>query len=365
MKLKLFFTAWLAAGQALAGCPWTSAEALFRLDSDRHDPERLLTYSEVTEDVACTRLILEHFYAGQESVETSPVLRRLRAFTAPAQGIRAKELLTTLFGFHQDVYDAHLGYELGDLRAAYRPHAARLVTSAPELPEETVLATSRSVYFKVGDMKGELTSAQSQFIDLLKRHDGPVILDVRGNGGGDNDFAEAIARALHTPGERIPQSRIEEVTSPFKLVGLLNHVRVAGYRDVEQFAEMVQAQVRGKSVAEILPFTWEIEERALFGERPRAYTSELILLIDGGCASACETIVEKLSLHPRVKTMGRPTAGALHYSNAVLFELPHSAIWVKIPTRREVLENDAPEGVGYSPALEVDHVVLNDLGFSS
>ncbi|MEF3317096.1 hypothetical protein P0Q09_08445, partial [Campylobacter jejuni] len=70
------------------------------------------------------------------------------------------------------------------------------------------------------------------------------------------------------------------------------------YRGVERYEEMVLPLLKGKTISEILPFTFVTEESSLVGERQSRYTSDILLLIDGFCASACETIVEKLSWHP-------------------------------------------------------------------
>ena len=59
--------------------------------------------------------------------------------------------------------------------------------------------------------------------------------------------------------------------------------------------------------------------------------------------------------------IGENTRGALHFGNAATFMLPHSGILVHMPTRSEVYENDAPEGIGYTPDIISDVVDLDQL----
>ena len=51
--------------------------------------------------------------------------------------------------------------------------------------------------------------------------------------------------------------------------------------------------------------------------------------------------------------------GALHYSNAIKFQLPNSGILTYIPTLYHQYENDAKEGVGYAPQYEFDVINLD------
>jgi C-terminal processing protease CtpA/Prc len=97
------------------------------------------------------------------------------------------------------------------------------------------------------------------------------------------------------------------------------------------------------------------------GVRLTEYKSKIFLLIDQDCGSNCEVIVEKLTAHPKVTTVGANTIGALHYGNPITYVLPNSGILVYLPTRREVLENDAVEGIGYIPNIKTNYVDLNAL----
>jgi C-terminal processing protease CtpA/Prc len=106
-----------------------------------------------------------------------------------------------------------------------------------------------------------------------------------------------------------------------------------------------------------IPYTLNRYTQNFEGKRETKFKSKIVLLIDSGCASSCETIVEKLSAHSYAILVGQNTMGALHFSNAVTFMLPNSDIITKVPTLFHKYEFDATEGEGYSPTIRLDFII--------
>ncbi|PIS09852.1 MAG: hypothetical protein COT73_12485 [Bdellovibrio sp. CG10_big_fil_rev_8_21_14_0_10_47_8] len=235
-----------------------------------------------------------------------------------------------------------------------------------DLEEGKIIDRGPYVYFKTGRVPSPITKTQSDFIQFVRKQDRNLIIDLRGNGGGDDGFAHELARVLFTMGEPIPKTIKNQLLSPLGNIGYCLSLAISygpemggGKEDCNQIREAVTSL----QFAQLLPYHYQTKIESLQGERPVLYKSKVYLIIDSTCASSCETIVEKLSAHSRVVTIGQHTYGALHYSNPGIFVLPNSETVVRLPTLRQDYENDAGEGVGYQPKIQTTNIDLDSLSF--
>jgi hypothetical protein len=86
----------------------------------------------------------------------------------------------------------------------------------------------------------------------------------------------------------------------------------------------------------------------------RGYNKPIRILIDGGCASACEGGFACFLSHPQVRTYGANTSGAVHFGDTVPLVLPKSGVIVSIPyTFSEFSDGRFVEKTGYAPQIPI------------
>ena len=92
------------------------------------------------------------------------------------------------------------------------------------------------------------------------------------------------------------------------------------------------------------------------GRAPEPFGGWLLLLVDRGYTSACETSVLLARQFPRVLVLGENTEGTMKVGEIRWYRLPASGVWMSAGTlvHHDPRENGFPEGVGYRPDLWVD-----------
>lgn len=327
-------------------------------DSD-NSVDKTLTSSEVKEDLECLKILFKNFYVAQMIYPEIDLIHRVDQEISRSQTTSSKDLMKRIFYLHKDMYDIHLSYELNWEPLKFEPLSKKEVTLSEDLNYDEIYNRSNYLYFRPGSLI-HFTAGQKSFIETISNSDKNIVLDVRGNGGGDDVFAFSLAEAVFTKEQIIPQTRLQ-VTSLFQSIGFSLSLLIFEYDVAESYRKDVAQKVENLSLQELLPFQIQSETKKLVGKRSNPFKSKIVILTDGACASSCETIVEKLSAHPNVQIMGSNTAGALHFSNAMTYMLPHSGIVVKLPTLLHKYENDAPEGIGYKPDVEILNIDLNSI----
>ncbi len=84
---------------------------------------------------------------------------------------------------------------------------------------------------------------------------------------------------------------------------------------------------------------------------PTAYKGKVIVLVDGGCVSACEDLIEPFKDNGRAILVGETTEGS---SGLPFFYDFHNGMSVKIAVKRDYLPDGTEfEGIGIKPDIEV------------
>ncbi len=80
------------------------------------------------------------------------------------------------------------------------------------------------------------------------------------------------------------------------------------------------------------------------------YPHPIFLITGRNCHSACEIMVSNLLQHPNVTTVGKNTAGTIHFVNPLIYSLPNSQITVMIPNTFVQFKNNIfVEKIGFEP----------------
>jgi len=267
------------------------------------------------------------------------------------------------FPYHSGFVDYH--FKIATKGKAWSPAFELDNSNYPKNnPSETsTKIINKTLVFKPGNLT-DISNDQKEFLKWVEENDSPFVIDLRNNGGGENTLANELARKVYSKGEKIPGNINREKIGILSFTGFANYFFLEASttegdeRDYYQESGMEILNVIKEAEEENIPlFEIEIEEEELedmIGQRNSIYKSTIVLWINKFCASACETFVEKLSQLTNVIVVGENTMGALHFGNPTTFELPYSKIQITLPYRFETYDNDAPEGVGYSPDIHIN-----------
>lgn len=191
-----------------------------------------------------------------------------------------------------------------------------------------------------------------------------LVLDIRGNGGGADSMMNRLARQLYgheAPGT-VESRTIRQTPATFALQVNQNAVQVVRRRQQgEEPPSWLRDHLRGAEQdyaravrGELPPERVVTDEEQRLPDASHGYDRPIYVLVDHGCASSCESIVELLRAHPRVTFVGENTGGFVHFGNLGLLVLPGSRVFVQIPSDYWRLRGGRyVERVGYAPDVRV------------
>ncbi len=198
--------------------------------------------------------------------------------------------------------------------------------------------------------------------------DAPVIvLDLRRGRGGSDVFLLRWFRALSR--QPIRYWRTDRLASETTLQGALTFwgcVRAAvssreGGADPTGAAWLEARVLRARreldrSMSERGLFRERVRQaRVLDGRAPHAYRGRLLLVVDRGCGSACETAVLLARQLPRALVVGENTEGAMKVGELRHYRLPESHVWISLGMRAHTdPEGRFEESRGFLPDLWLD-----------
>ena len=186
-----------------------------------------------------------------------------------------------------------------------------------------------------------------------------LVIDVRGNSGGDDRMAYRVAERL--AGHAVVRDGATKIITrtPEALVARLNGVRAR--RQVDDSAALEQAEVElRRDLAEALagrlpsPVELPVSQAGVTETKYAPYEGRTFVLVDRACGSSCENAVDLWRRIPRVTSVGEHTAGAIHFGNAGRVRLPHSRIVVQLGTQCTRFGNGQFfEKIGFPPDVAV------------
>ena len=182
----------------------------------------------------------------------------------------------------------------------------------------------------------------SGFMDSLKKNvkrSDAIILDLRGNSGGDDSMGLVLAEYLSGQEVPWPYSPIWNSATPEALQLELNWVergrvsylpgKVPLYIQsrYDELLKKIEDSKSGK-----LSHYEEKERPDRTFDPTKGYPRPIYILMDQQCLSSCESTIDYFEHHPRVKRVGQNTGGYLHFGNVGDLFLPHSHFEVHLGT---------------------------------
>ncbi len=191
-----------------------------------------------------------------------------------------------------------------------------------------------------------------------------VVVDLRGNGGGDDSRGYELASALLDGPVEGNVVRTHYRQTPETLTLLLNTIdrtarqpdgqlapyRTEMYRRIETWRNDA-IQANGNNWPE---YKVEVHPPYTPTPGPRSFTGRIAVLVDAGCASSCESTLEVLRRHPNTRVYGERTGGYIHFGDVGSLTLANTGIRLGIPTKyQEYPGGVLYDKVGFEPDVTV------------
>ena len=169
-----------------------------------------------------------------------------------------------------------------------------------------------------------------------------IVIDLRGNGGGDDsigfELAEKLAgQKIETPiAPDIRRNTPETLTLWDNYLNVLkessNNKRMNEQLDIyikenaEKLKKVLAGEIDEFTTKPILATNWEYD-------KSKGYQGSIYVLQDKECGSSCESTINFFEYFPNVTRVGFNTAGMTHFGNIGIFLLPNSGIQINMPTK--------------------------------
>lgn len=357
----------------------TPANLLLR-DNDPLRPPRRLNSAEVQRDMELLVYALDRGYAGCRFVPADAFQQakdRLRSLAQNSESLRPSKLCDSIGNILWSLPDAHLsarippGEECGALRRrAHRtPRAGENTGRKHRGPWSLAYRRIRREEIPVLAIKKfpprEDAAWQGYTEEIGRLLSSPsLIIDLRGNGGGDDsrgfELAEKLVGQPLGPGwDETIFRETPETFALFRNIGSLMAreqakdgvvpTHIASFLEKNQ--RLYDTSLKGTMAEERIE---RHEHPYRFHASSNAYPNPIYVLVDSDCGSSCESTLEALRAHPKTVVIGERTAGFVHFGNVGVLVLPSSRIFIGIPTKfNRYATGKFFDKVGFEPDVSV------------
>lgn len=366
-----------------------------------------LTPAQLEEDLATLAYALKEGYAGRFSLPEPAWLQFMQELQQLGRAPRCQEVailcqeIDALFFTH--LTDSHLGVRLparhpGESICSARKAKRMAKRMKPGIGENLnpgpacwqggvhpLPGGQRVIWVGVSRFLPHTNEQWAGFLPFLKAHlptASALVIDLRGNGGGDNAVFQQLAAYLYGR-PTFPYSATHEIRNTAVAYTLqANSIEQACQEEeargsgqanelrkyaeaARQKAQLAMTRSGADFVRESAPYTpfEKLTVKDTFFKQP------IYLLIDRYSGSSSESAVDLFEAYPHRIVVGENSAGALHFTEVGMFVLPHSGIMILCPTKRRVYEDRRfLETKGIVPDIQVTPgedgwaVVLAQLG---
>lgn len=344
------------------------------LDEDLTPPEQL-SPAEVREDVLALRRVLDEAWGGNEVVPAAVITAAYARLASISPVSTPAEFCTALGQALDELPDAHFAVAFeGERRCVSSPRRAPAVganfAASKARPWEVARRDVDGRTVALVSIKRFLGPASPQWGDFLALFEGAldadaVVLDLRGNGGGNDTYAYWIAQLLAGRPIRREGVRIERVQTPLALRLVMNLLVVRARADLRRTGETPKhfdaplqelAELSQRVGAGVEPSVLSFEPGPVRDLKPAGtrFDGPVFLLADAGCGSSCENAVFLLRQLPNVTVVGESTAGAIHFGESGRLVLPNSKLVVTVATQAVLYDGGGWwEKLGFPPDVQV------------
>ncbi|MBT4790333.1 MAG: hypothetical protein HON90_02080 [Halobacteriovoraceae bacterium] len=201
------------------------------------------------------------------------------------------------------------------------------------------------------------------FIDTLKQikeESKALIVDMRGNGGGDDTISEEWAELFYGGTYPTPILKTISKVSPARYALRANSIKLQllNYKSNnetpppflnKQYLDRIKKMKLAKSGKLDSKSVKNFHQKGKFIPK-KGFNKPIYFLVDRRCASSCEHTLEYFEAHPKRKVFGENTAGLIHFGDTGRLILPYSGIDILISVKYlKYKDGRFAERKGYTP----------------
>ncbi len=339
--------------------------------------EKIFSRQEVDFDKEQIIFALETPYSGSKflpGLEFNQLLMNIKSIKGP---LTAPEFCRQVDGYMDKVSDNHLSATFNNKSCSSQkakatqpsvgPNIYQTKNNIPWMVQLESRGKAKALLISITKFSPSASPTWNGFLDKVKASlptANFVVIDMRGNGGGDDrkgfELSTLLAGApLKSPYAPQWNSFEPEVYQLF--VNTFEYwARVGAESGKEPPLHIVQ--LRNDFIAK--------REQALKGERlslgndtetpgqdfvfERSIKKPIYILIDAGCASSCESTTDFFEFNPLAKTVGEHTAGYVHFGNNGNVFLKNTGVKLQIAVSyNRYLDGRFIEKKGIAPRISV------------
>jgi len=190
-----------------------------------------------------------------------------------------------------------------------------------------------------------------------------IVIDLRGNSGGDDTIGMELAGVLYGHSFEHPIKRQYRSQTPETVALLTNRFNIEIFnlkydnqiipeylvKDLSDSKARFQKALKGEIQAEFIR-----SDKGLNRSESEGFNKPIYILMDKECGSSCEFTIAALEAHAQMKKVGENTSGTFHFSNSGIAVLPNSKIKVMVPSQfSEYYDKRFFERIGIAPDIKV------------
>jgi hypothetical protein len=339
--IGIFISACSTPQKAFKGLTFKS----IKLKSEKIKFKETLTKKEFQEDILLLRYALEKAYGGKGTIrddifnQVDGELKDLTFISTPTEVCKRIGKVMSVFPDHH-------------LKAKYRGkycynRKIKKVNVGKNLNDTTNpwkgIKTRNKIYtFAISKFRTGKWPGFHEFTNKAIKEAKVIIIDLRGNGGGDDSigyqFAEKLAgQEIETPiAPDLRRNTPETLTIWDNYLNVLKensndknmHTQLDIY--IKENAKKMEKALSG----ELQEFTTKsIKKTEWKYDSSKGFQGPIYILQDKDCGSSCESTIDFFEYFPNVIKVGFNTTGMIHFGNIGIVMLPNSSIQINIPTK--------------------------------
>lgn len=311
----------------------------------KQDPTKKLTAEEVKQDTSIFARLLIRAYVGWPVLNVfikRKVLKQLINLYNNAHEITAQDFFDSIKSVIGSIPDNHISMSFNGVRATttkrkeYKNVGSNISQDA-DISFKMLKKDIAIIGFKKMLRTDEFKDTIASFISEILPKSKALIIDLRGNSGGNSTYSDKFANYLC--GTKIDSYR---------------KLYVRATPEAQKIQQQSSPNAFWAGLPESEDFIFFREGKNYSIDKNKAYMKPIYILTDRITGSSAEMFLLRMIHHPCVKVIGDNSAGMETFGNMGSAFLKNSQIKVAIGMNYRVLFEDNFELNGYKPDLQCE-----------
>ena len=313
-------------------------------EPEKDEPNKELSADNVRHDISVLARYLIRVYVGwpvhDEIVKRKVLTRLIKAYKS-AHNMTATEFFKFVGNIIEPIPDNHISLRFNTTRAfttaKTRGHKdvgsniAGKQSIKTQLRDDNVAVIGFTKMVKTDEFRDAIFDFQNNILPKANA----LIIDLRGNGGGNSFYSDQFAYFLC--GAKVDSMKKTFVRTTPEAQKVLKSSNPNASWASQKKSEKLQLWKKGKC--------FKIDKK-------QAYSKPIFILTDEHTGSSAEMFLLRMLHHPMVTVVGDNSRGMEVYGNMVHGFLPHSKLFMSVGANYRILEYDNFELHGHEPKIK-------------